>query len=280
MKQSIKKYFKKLIVLLLIGFLLLFIFRILYESNKKAELFITPIAFEIPESNLEIRKNYASKMYEINYEHTSTKLDQKYEKIATINTFSSSFEIEEELVRKQIKNFNGLIQFENKKGNNGYRNLNMVIGVPPENFDNVYSTLTKIGIVTSKEITKTDKTNEYKELNAKKLSLEKIKNSLIELKSKGGKIEEFMQLENRILDIEQQLQALGVSLGNFDNENEFCTVNFSLKERAEIKIGSLQIVINSLEWTISTYLKIMATLTFLSLFAFLIITIVEKLKKS
>ena len=46
-----------------------------------------------------------------------------------------------------------------------------------------------------------------------------------------------MGLENRILEIEQQLQGLGVSLGNFDDENEFCTVHFSLLEGKEVKIG-------------------------------------------
>ena len=42
-----------------------------------------------------------------------------------------------------------------------------------------------------------------------KKSLEKIRTSLIELKSKGGKIEEYMDLENRILEIEQPTSRLG-----------------------------------------------------------------------
>ncbi len=177
-----------------------------------------------------------------------------------------------------IKKYDALIQFEQKSGNKGYRRLNLVIGVPPKNFDSLYHQLVKIGRVQAKQITKKDKTNEYKELNAKKKSLEKIRTSLIELKSKGGQISEYIELENRILEIERQLQDLGVSLGDFDDENEFCTVKFSLLEGKEIKIGIMQRIKVALQWTIKIYLKLMITLFFLSLFAYLFLLIIDKLK--
>ena len=87
-----------------------------------------------------------------------------------------------------------------------------------------------------------------------------------------------MDLENRILEIEQQLQGLGVSLGDFDDENEFCTVQFSLLEGKEIKIGLMQRIKVALEWTVIIYLRIMATLFFLTLFAYLLLLGIEKLK--
>jgi len=43
-----------------------------------------------------------------------------------------------------------LIQFEQKSGNIGYRKLNLVIGVPPENFDAIYNQLITIGNVQAK----------------------------------------------------------------------------------------------------------------------------------
>ncbi len=112
----------------------------------------------------------------------------------------------------------------------------------------------------------------------KKQSLEKIRTSLIDLKSKGGKIEEYMDLENRILEIEQQLQGIGVSLGDFDDENEFCTVQFSLLEGKEMKIGIMQRVKVALEWTVKIYLRLMSSLFFLTLFAYLILLGIDKLK--
>jgi len=221
MKTFIKKNIKKLVFFLMGLFVLMFAFRLIYGYQTVNEV-QAPNVFINLESGIDFnsRKNYASMKYKVGNTQSPLRIDQKYEKIADIRTYSTKFDSDEAKVRDKVKSFEGLIQFENKSGNTGYRKLDLVIGVPPEHFDAIYQKLIEIGKVQAKQITKTDKTNEYKELNAKKASLEKIRASLIALKEKGGKIEEFMQLENRILDIEQQLQELGVSLGNFDDERK------------------------------------------------------------
>lgn len=279
MKQTFQKKFKRLITGLIILFISLFIFRLLYgytikldESSNQSHFFE-----EISNSS----RNYATKKYEIKQgasNQSAIKVDQKYEKIAAIKTKSTDFEKEEKTSRETIKKLDALIQFEQKSGNKGDRNLNLVIGVPPENFDTLYNQLIKIGKIKAKQITKKDKTNEYKELHAKKQSLEKIRSSLIELKSKSGRIDEYMGLENRILEIEQQLQGLGVSLGDFDDENEFCTVQFSLLETKEIEIRFMHRTKVALEWTFKIYLKMMASLFFLTLFAYFVLLGLEKIK--
>lgn len=279
MNQSFKKRLKKLIFGLVILFAALFAFRFIYGYTKTIDN--TPSQTQFFDNISNSKRNYATKKYKVKTNTTNQsaiKVDQKYEKIAEIKTKSADFENEEKSSRKTIEKLDALIQFEQKSGNKGYRNLNLVIGVPPENFDALYTELTKIGKVQAKQITKKDKTNEYKELNAKKQSLEKIRTSLIELKSKGGKIDEYMSLENRILEIEQQLQGLGVSLGDFDDENEFCTVQFSLLEGKEVKIGLMQRVKVALEWTVKMYLRMITTLFFLTLFAYLFLLAIDKLK--
>lgn len=279
MKQNFRKRFRKLVFILLSGFLVFFIFRLMYGYTKTID--DNPSQTQFFQSISNIKKNYASKKYKVKSASTTlspVKVDQKYEKVAEVSTKSTEFDEEEKQARSEVDKYEALIQFEQKSGNKGYRKLNLLIGVPPENFDALYEKLIKIGQVQAKRITKKDKTNEYKELNAKKASLEKIRNSLIDLKSKGGKIEEYMQLENRILEIEQQLQGLGVSLGDFDDENEFCTVQFSLIEGKETKISFLHRVKVALEWTIKFYLRMMMTLFFLTLFAYLFLSAIEKLK--
>jgi len=279
MNRVIKNRLTKVIFWLIIIFFILFIFRLIYGYTKTIDDTNGQTQFFDNLSNS--RNNYATKKYEVkssNSNQSAINVDQKYEKIAAIKTKSADFEKEEESSRKMIEKRDALIQFEQKSGNKGYRKLNLIVGVPPENFDALYSELIKIGNVQAKQITKKDKTNEYKELNAKKQSLEKIRTSLIELKSKGGKIDEYMSLENRILEIEQQLQELGVSLGDFDDENEFCTVQFSLMEGKEMKIGTMQRVKVALEWTVKIYLRIMSTMFFLTLFAYLLLLGIDKLK--
>lgn len=279
MKPELKKKFKKIVLILILGFIVLFAFRFIYGFTKSNDITNdqTP-QFDNMSSG---KRNYASKEYKVqsaNQSNSPVKVDQKYEKIAEINAKSGNFEEEEKQTRRQIEKYNAIIQFEQKSGNSGYRRLDLLIGVPPENFDSLYSSLITIGKVLAKQITKKDKTNEYKELNAKKNSLEQIRTSLIELKLKGGKIEEYMQLENRILEIEEQLQELGVSLGDFDNENEFCTVKYSIQESQMSKISIYSRVKVALEWTVKMYLQIMVLVFFLILVAYLILYSIEKLK--
>ncbi|MEZ4810457.1 MAG: DUF4349 domain-containing protein [Allomuricauda sp.] len=282
MKRFSHKKFSKPVKILSLMFLVLLVFGMIHEYTEKAEQH--PIQYQnnivfMEESPIQLEKrNYASIKYKTINPTSSVYIDQKYEKIADVHTLSNQFDQDEMKVRDQILKVKGLIQYENKNGNNGYRKMDLVIGVPPKDFDNLFQGLTQIGKVHEKQITKTDKTNEYNELNAQKLSLEKIRNSLLDLKSKSGKISEYMLLENRILEIEQQLQQLGVSLGNFDDENEFCTIKFNLAEHSIIAIGHFQHFKNALEWTIITYLKLISILILISLLAYLLVIIIEKLK--
>lgn len=279
MNAAFKKRLKRLLFWMLLLFVILFIFRLIYGYVKVIDDASNSSQFIENVSNT--RRNYASKKYEVRATSSgqvSTTVDQKYEKIAEIKSKTADFVKEEKTARTTIDKFEALIQFEQKSGNAGDRKLSLIIGVPPENFDALYDQLIKIGNVQAKQIIKKDKTNEYKELNAKKESLEKIRTSLIELKSKGGRIDEYMDLENRVLEIEQELQGLGVSLGDFDDENEFCTVQFSLSEGKEVKIGVMQRVKVALEWTIKQYLKIITLLVLITVFAYLVLLVVDKFK--
>ncbi len=278
-KTKRKNKTKKITLILCIGFFALFAYR-LSTAKKEAPY---PGAFshqpEVLESDLQVRKNYATIRHKVQSGQAPIRIDQKYEKIADIKSSTNEFDLNEQRLRKQISAFNGLIQFESKNGNSGFRNLNLIIGVPPKHFDSMYRELVKIGTVQAKQITKKDKTNEYKELRAKKLSLEKTRSSLIALKSKGGHIGEYMQLENRILEIEQQLQDLGVSLGNFDEENEFCTVKFSLTEVNEYRMTLSERIESAITWTLLTYLKLMFTIALMAGSALLIVLVLEKFRQ-
>ena len=159
--------------------------------------------------------------------------DQKYEQVANIGTTTEEFDDDEARAREQIKSVNALVQFEQRSGLEGYRRLQLAVGVTPENFDALVDSLQGLGKLDRLQIDKTDKTNEYLDLQAKKVSLEKSRDSLIELKSREGDIDEMINLETRILDLEQQIQALGVNLGDFDAENEFSTVKLFLAEKTK-----------------------------------------------
>ncbi|HNB73409.1 MAG TPA: DUF4349 domain-containing protein, partial [Acidobacteriota bacterium] len=197
-----------------------------------------------------------------------------------LNSLTRHFDQDETRVRTLVKDQRGLIQFEQRFGLAGNRRLNLVIGVPPEQFDTAIEKIQVIGTITSIRIDKTDKTNEYKSLNAKKTSLEKTIQGLTALKGRSGQIDELINLESKILEIENEIQSLGVTLGEFDEENEFCTIRFSLLEETA-RVSSISLTHRlkvALYWTVQYYAILLASLGSGSLLILAVVTLAEKLK--
>ncbi|NOQ74626.1 MAG: DUF4349 domain-containing protein [Crocinitomix sp.] len=288
MSRLLSKKAKRIYFILFIVFALLFVFRIGYGYTLDVDSVIEDeIYFDSFSSDN--KKNYASDGYksgkfDMDMDQgltASSGVDQKYEKIAEVNTSSKQFDEDETYVRNKVESNFGIVQYERKTGNDDHRKLQLQIGVPPANFDTLYNILIKIGKTHSKEIIKNDKTNDYLELNARKASLEKTLASLIVFKEKNGRIDEYINLENRILEIEENLQQLGVNLGDFDESNAFCTIQFSLAETKAARIVSVSFYHRAkvaLEWTIAWYLRVISILFFITIGVYCLVYVFEKRK--
>ena len=117
-------------------------------------------------------------------------------------------------------------------------------------------------------------------MRAKQASLEKARDSLTGLKGRAGRIDELMNLEERLLDIEGQIQSVGVSLGEFSQENEFCTIKLTLQElvRSTGHISLLHRIRVALHWTVIYYLALLALLLVATLLALAAVSLLEKLQ--
>jgi hypothetical protein len=288
--------------ILLAGFALLFVFRLIYGYTSKFSDRNDESISDFFDGRDDVKRNYASDSYKFEksggYEKPSggvsqgkeamdaapaagggqVSVSQKYEKIGSVRSRTEKFEEDEKKTRGLIKEYNGVIQLEENEGNKGSRRLHLLVGVRPEHFDSFMVAVMQIAKVQGKQITKIDKTSEFKTLNAKRISLETIRASLIELKTKGGNIEEYINLQNRILEIEQELQDLGVSLGDFSEENEFCTVRFTLAEGRVVPLSFMHRVKVAFEWSIQYYLGFIAIVALCTFSAFFILLIIDKLK--
>lgn len=281
MTTPFKKRFWLLARWLVALFILLFIFRMLYGYFATGSDNTTDYSQDFFSSVDNLRKNYASEKIANNVNvqnQVPIASNQKYEKTATVKSKTSDFENDEKNIKKITRQFNAFIQYEQNLGNKGNRELHLLIGVNPISFDSFYTATQQTGTIRAREITKIDKTNEYRKLNAKKVSLETTLSSLNELKSKAGQIGDFVTLHDKILEVETQLQELGVELGDFDTENEFCTVRFSLYEgAAEKKTSLLKRTKIALEWTIKYYALLVFSLVGVCTLTFLLLLIVDKL---
>jgi hypothetical protein len=261
-------------------FAIMFVLRLMYGYvNLSGTYSGYSMTQNMEAQNAAFRKNYASEKKMQDVSPNAAMQSQKYEKTANVNAKSTQFEEDEKILRGKVKSFNAVIQYENSTGKKGNREIRVVIGVQPEKFDDFYVDIQKIGKITSLSVSKTDKTNEFKELNAQKLSLEKTLSSLNDLKQRGGDISDFVGLHDKILEIETKLQELGVQLGNFDAENEFCTVRFALTEgQGEREISLFQRLKVAFEWTVKNYFYLMMGLACALTCVFLLLLILDKLK--
>jgi uncharacterized protein YfcZ (UPF0381/DUF406 family) len=176
------------------------------------------------------RKNYASQKQMGDALTQAPGETQKYERIATIGQSTTNFDTDRAKVDALIVASNGLTQYELQQGLAGARILHLTIGVPPGKFDSFIEDIRKFAKNTQLVIAKTDKTNEYRQLRARRETLEKTRKALTEMAASGGSIDERLKVQAQLTQVEDKLQDLGVSLGDFNAENEFCTVKLTLAE--------------------------------------------------
>lgn len=229
------------------------------------------------------RKNYSSNKGESkSVMNPAAAADQKFEKVAQLAATSSDFGAHEKALRGSIQAHKAIVQAEQSSGLAGRRYLHLSIGVPPQSFDAMLEQVRTIGTLSSIQVNKTDKTNEYKDLNAKRVSLEKSRDALIALKSRaatGAKIDELINLEQKILETEENIQKLGVRLGEFDGENEFVTIQCALTEITAAKPISFGYRAKvAFQWTVKWYLAMLGMLLLASICALVLVSIVDKLK--
>lgn len=261
MKKNIVKY----LLLLAAVFAIIFVLRLgygykEYPNGKPIQNTQTVTSYSNSDFQLS-RNNYATKKYKSGGGlpgPSAQAYDQKYEKIGTIGSKTDQFDDNVAAIKKQIEQYNGLIQYEQQAGLKGNRYLHLAIGVPPDAFDQAIESIKAIGTLTNIRIDKTDKTNDFQKLKARRSTLQDHLDALLKLKTQTGKIEEYMSLEERIQQINKELQDLGVSLGEFDSNNEFCTIKYTL---SEVKIDVYNIALYSRLMTAFTW-----TVKFFSLF--------------
>jgi hypothetical protein len=213
-----------------------------------------------------------------------TGIDQKYERVADVRAHSRAFDDDEAAIRTATAQQGGVIQLEHKQGLAGGRVLQLAVGVAPARFDGFVAAVRAIGAGAHLTIDKQDRTNTFKELAAKRAVLEATRDALIALKARTGSIEEMVALEDRILDVHQQIQTLGIALGEYDETNELCTVKVTLSEvRAPVDAGPAiafpRRVRIAFEWAVPFYLRLLGILLTAVLAALAATVIVERYRQ-
>lgn len=233
-----------------------------YVSQPNGEVLTTP-NYSNESYDFELsRKNYAGQnAAKSSLGAMPASVDQRFEKVAALGLSSSDFDADESRLRHLAETADALIQHEQAFGLAGRRQLQLALGVPPDNFDSTITEIRNIGRLTGFQVNKLDKTNEYRALLAQQISLQKSRDNLVALKSRDADLAALIALETRILELENEIQSLGVSVGEFDSEFEFVTIKLTLFETAAPTIRNLSLLYRSkvaVEWAVLATMGLMA----------------------
>ncbi|RPJ06762.1 MAG: DUF4349 domain-containing protein, partial [Spirochaetaceae bacterium] len=261
-----------------IGYALLFTGKLVFNLTRSGEGEIFDNSPELFSALKQMggQQNY---MTEVRHFNSGMLQEQKFEKTSTITSSTSDFEQDRGSIFRLAGEMKAIIQSENEIGGDLTRDLRLTVGVKPDSFDAFVDVLKKTIQVDYYNIIKTDKTNEYMELINSRKSLLQTRDSLVALKRRSGDIEEFMNLEDKILEVERQIQALGVNLGLFDAEQSLCTVQISLSEKEKTPIDIIGNVIDAGSWAFFSCAAIIFVLLLAVLAIFLCIVVFEKARK-
>jgi hypothetical protein len=154
-----------------------------------------------------------------------------HEKSAQIGTTTRAFDEDEALIRSTLAKSRADVLNEKNGGIAPQRRLAMEIGVHPDRFDELVEDLRTIGSLESISVQQLDRTGDFRRLHAQRQSLKKYLESLLKLRGvKAPSIEDTLKLEQRIQEIEKEMQSLGVQLGDLLGKESFYHIHLTLSE--------------------------------------------------
>ena len=276
---------KKILIWLILGFLVVFLLRFAYElydysyysssspepyyyepyNYEESYIYESSSGFSLKPLNLATARQYIAGNggVEVNY-------DQKYEMISSMSAYSTAFDSDVALLRQTIDAHSGIVQTEHTSGLDGNRSLMVSVGIPPSRFDDLVESVKGIGTITSFSVDKIDRTADFTALLAQQEAMEKTLESYKSLKEQNAGMGDMIALEEKIIECEQGILQLKVSLGLFDEKQSMCTVEYRLSETREAAAGSGKLVLtfemviyaaeNALGWAVLFYLAALAIL--------------------
>ncbi len=162
---------------------------------------------------------------------------RKLIKNASLSVETEDYEILIGNVTSRVKALGGYI--EDSYSYNGSRSSygggekrygNMTIRIPSKNLDEFLNNMAEISNITSRNYNVTDVTLQYVDVEARRDSLKTQHERLLEFMEQAETVEDIIALEERISDVEYQLDSAERQLRTFDNQVDYSTVTMDITE--------------------------------------------------
>jgi hypothetical protein len=156
---------------------------------------------------------------------------QIYEKHAQLALGSAAFDDDLAQIRKAVDNEKAAVFNEKNTGTAPERRITLEIGVAPERFDALLAKLRATGRLESINVQQRDRTGEFRRLTGQRQALKSYLQSVLKLREvKTASIDDALKLEQKIQEIEKELQNLGAQLGDFVGKESYYNLYVTLFE--------------------------------------------------
>lgn len=156
---------------------------------------------------------------------------QVSEKIARLGTSTTSFDRDQSAIRSALESHQAVVFNETNGGIAPSRRFSLEIGVHPDKFDALVEELRRVARLESVSVQQRDRTGEFRRLHAQRQSLKKHLEAVQKLRGAvNPSIDDQLKLEQKVQDIEKELQNIGVQLGDFVGKDSYYHVYVTLSE--------------------------------------------------
>ena len=156
---------------------------------------------------------------------------QVFEKVARLASGTTAFDRDQAALRSALEAHDAVIFNETNGGIAPTRRVSLEIGVHPDKFDALVEDLRGIARLESVGVQQRDRTGEFRRLHAQRQSLKKHLEAVQKLRGTANPtIEDQLKVEQKVQDIERELQTVGVQLGDFVGKDSYYHVYVTLSE--------------------------------------------------
>lgn len=163
---------------------------------------------------------------------------QKLIKTYDLNFETKNFNKSKELVSENVSKFGGYIESSDTYGNTGYKSVNYILRIPADKIDEFLTDCDGIGEMTSSSESAKDITLTYYDTASKIESLNKQKTRLNELLDQAATLSDIIEIEDKLEEVESEIESYGTQMKVYDNLIDYCTVNLSFNEVNDISTVS------------------------------------------
>lgn len=215
----------------------------LFMSYDNAE---EAVQYSMPNSGSSISRNASMKQVAIaetmanslDIENGNTTSPRKLIKNVYINAETKNFEETITNIEEEVNKYNGIIDSRSQnnggKYNNFSRNNHFTIRIPSESLDDFINTVKNEINVTSMSDDVVDVTDNYQYTLRRQQTLINELDKLNELLKKATNVSDVVTIEEKIGDINLELQTIENSLKNLDKRIDYSTVNLDINEVKEL----------------------------------------------